>query len=76
MGVPFFLPRRRVAARAFSYRTRDDYGLPTYALGGIGPEDVKALLAGGAFGVAIRRAICATSQPHEALRRFLRELDG
>jgi len=55
---------------------RDDYDLPRCALGGIGLEDVKALLAAGAFGVAIRRAIYATSQPHEALQRFVRELDG
>jgi thiamine-phosphate pyrophosphorylase len=52
-----------------------DVGIPTYALGGIGAEDWKALLAAGAFGVAIRRAIYATSEPGEALQRFVRELD-
>jgi thiamine-phosphate pyrophosphorylase len=50
-------------------------GIPTYALGGIQPEDVPALLAAGAFGVAIRRAIYAASQPQQALQRFVRALD-
>jgi len=52
-----------------------DVGIPTYALGGIGDQDWKALLAAGAFGVAIRRAIYAASEPGEALQRFVRELD-
>ena len=50
-------------------------GIPTYALGGIGAEDYKAVLAAGAFGVAIRRAIYSASQPSETLRRFVRALD-
>jgi thiamine-phosphate pyrophosphorylase len=50
-------------------------GMPTYALGGICPEDLEPLLSAGAFGVGIRRAIYASNQPREALRRFLRELD-
>ena len=52
-----------------------DVGIPTYALGGIGAEDWKALIAAGAFGVAIRRAIYSASQPDEALQQFLLELD-
>lgn len=50
-------------------------GIPTYALGGIGPEDLKPVLSAGAFGIGIRRAIYASGQPQEALRRFVRELD-
>jgi thiamine-phosphate pyrophosphorylase len=50
-------------------------GIPTYALGGIGAEDCKAVLATGAFGVAIRRAIYSANQPGETLRQFLRALD-
>jgi len=50
-------------------------GVPTYALGGIEPKDVGALLQAGAFGVAVRRAIYAAAQPGEALRQFLCELD-
>lgn len=53
-----------------------DVGIPTYALGGIGADDVKALLAAGAFGVAIRRAIYTASQPNRALQTFIRELDA
>ncbi|MGB3051531.1 MAG: thiamine phosphate synthase [Polyangiales bacterium] len=48
---------------------------PTYALGGVRPEDLTPLLRRGAFGVAIRRAVYAAVQPNEALRLFLRELD-
>jgi thiamine-phosphate pyrophosphorylase len=50
-------------------------GMPTYALGGIGDQDWTALLAAGAFGVAIRRAIYAAAEPSEALQRFVCELD-
>jgi thiamine-phosphate pyrophosphorylase len=53
-----------------------DVGIPTYALGGIEARDVKALLAAGAFGVAIRRAIYASTQPDETLQGFVRELDN
>jgi thiamine monophosphate synthase len=52
-----------------------DVGIPTYALGGIREQDWGALLAAGAFGVAIRRAIYAVSDPGEALQRYVRELD-
>ncbi|MBW2375983.1 MAG: thiamine phosphate synthase [Deltaproteobacteria bacterium] len=52
-----------------------DVGIPTYALGGIGDHDWKALLGAGAFGVAIRRAIYAAPEPSEALQRFVCELD-
>ncbi len=50
--------------------------IPTYALGGVESGDLEALLAAGAFGVAIRRAIYAASQPDEALQQFVRGLDG
>lgn len=50
-------------------------GIPTYALGGIRPEDLKPLFVAGAFGVAIRRAIYDAEKPHEVLQCFLRELD-
>ncbi len=49
--------------------------MPTYALGGVRPEDFTPLLRAGAFGVAIRRAVYAAEQPNKALRLFLRELD-
>ncbi|MDH3652647.1 MAG: thiamine phosphate synthase [Myxococcales bacterium] len=49
--------------------------MPTYALGGVRPEDLTPLLRAGAFGVAIRRAVYASEQPNEAVRLFIRELD-
>lgn len=52
-----------------------DVGIPTYALGGIAVEDCKALLAAGAFGVAIRRAVYQAQDPRETLQRFVRTLD-
>jgi thiamine-phosphate pyrophosphorylase len=50
-------------------------GIPTFALGGIQPEDVKPLIRAGAAGVAVRRAVYDADDPREALRAFLRELD-
>jgi thiamine-phosphate pyrophosphorylase len=52
-----------------------DVGIPTYALGGMRAEDLRAVLAAGAFGMAIRRAIYSASRPEEALQPFLSELD-
>jgi thiamine-phosphate pyrophosphorylase len=52
-----------------------DVGIPTYALGGIGAQDCGALVAAGAFGIAIRRAIYEATQPAEALLQFVCELD-
>ena len=49
--------------------------MPTYALGGLRPEDLTPLLRAGAFGVAIRRAVYASEQPNEEVQLFLRELD-
>lgn len=49
--------------------------LPTYALGGIEIEHVRPLVAAGARGIAVRRAIYGARQPAEALQAFLDELD-
>jgi thiamine-phosphate pyrophosphorylase len=50
-------------------------GIPTYALGGLGPEHVAALTEAGACGVAVRRVIYAAARPEEVLGRFVRALD-
>jgi thiamine-phosphate diphosphorylase len=52
-----------------------DVDIPTYALGGIEAPDLKPLIAAGAFGVAIRRAIYGNDRPQESLGRFLSALD-
>jgi len=52
-----------------------DVDIPTYALGGIEAQDLKPLIAAGAFGVAIRRAIYGNDRPQESLSRFLSALD-
>jgi thiamine-phosphate pyrophosphorylase len=52
-----------------------DVGIPTYALGGIEGEHLKPLIAVGAAGVAVRRAIYDAPDPRAALHGFLRELD-
>ena len=49
--------------------------LPTYALGGVRPEDLRPVLRAGATGVAIRRAVYAADRPAETIQAFLRELD-
>lgn len=49
-------------------------GVPTVAIGGITLERVAAVLARGAAGVAVIRAIWDAEQPREALLRFIDEL--
>lgn len=53
-----------------------DVGIPTYALGGIEPKRLRALLAAGGAGVAICRAIYGASQPERALQQFVGALDN
>lgn len=50
-------------------------GMPTFALGGIGREHVESLIAAGAFGVAVRRAIYDSTDPAETLRALSTLLD-
>jgi len=49
--------------------------IPTYALGGVTPRDVNALLHAGAFGIAVRRAIYDADAPDQALAELLVALD-
>jgi len=46
--------------------------LPCVAIGGIGREDVAALRAAGAAGVAVVSALCAAPDPRDAARTLLR----
>jgi len=46
-------------------------GKPTWALGGIAPEDVRACLAAGASGIAVLSGILGSRDPLGALRRYL-----
>ncbi len=50
-------------------------GIPTYALGGLGPEHLRQVLAAGARGVAVRRAIYDAADPRDALLGLLHALD-
>ncbi len=50
-------------------------GIPTYALGGIQIEHIQPLVAAGARGVAVRRAIYRAPEPAAALASLLEELD-
>lgn len=50
-------------------------GIPTYALGGIRPEDVKPILATGMAGIAVQRGIYAANDPQEALHRYIDALN-
>ena len=50
-------------------------GIPTYALGGIDAANVATLIAAGACGIAVRRAIYEAREPRAALQRLLAELD-
>jgi thiamine-phosphate pyrophosphorylase len=72
----FEVPGKLPAIGIHGFRTAiANVGIPTYALGGIRSEDLPALLAAGAFGVAIRRAIYGADQPKRALECFIRALD-
>jgi thiamine-phosphate pyrophosphorylase len=48
--------------------------LPVVAVGGIGPDRVRAVLAAGAHGVACIRAVMAAPDPAGAARTFCQEL--
>ena len=50
--------------------------IPTYALGGIAVEHVRAVVEAGARGVAVRRAIYEAREPAETLAALLDELDN
>ena len=52
-----------------------DVEIPTYALGGVGAEHVAPLVAAGASGIAVRRAIYDAPDPEAALQSLLSELD-
>jgi thiamine-phosphate pyrophosphorylase len=52
-----------------------DVGIPTYALGGISAAHVAPLIAAGARGIAVRRAIYDARDPRAALQRLVAELD-
>jgi thiamine-phosphate pyrophosphorylase len=72
----FEVPGKLPAIGIHGFRTAiANVGIPTYALGGIRSGDLPALLAAGAFGVAIRRAIYGADQPKRALECFIRALD-
>ena len=45
-------------------------GLPLIAIGGIAPDDVRGVLAAGAYGVACIRAVMAASDPAAAVNAF------
>jgi thiamine-phosphate pyrophosphorylase len=50
-------------------------GLPVVAVGGIGPDRVRALRAAGAHGVACIRAVMEASDPAATVRTFCQELN-
>ena len=56
-----------------SARTR--VALPVFALGGIKPDNVAALAAAGAAGVAVQRAVYNAQDPAKVVRDLLDEFD-
>jgi thiamine-phosphate pyrophosphorylase len=54
----------------------DSVGVPVFAVGGITPERVSAVLGAGAHGVAVVSGIMAAENPLEVLERYGRELGG
>jgi thiamine-phosphate diphosphorylase len=51
-------------------------GIPVIAIGGIDPERVGEVMAAGAAGVAVVRAVWDAPEPGRAVERFLRALAG
>lgn len=49
-------------------------GLPVFAIGGMTPERVPAVLATGAYGVAASSAVLQAADPAREVRRFLEPL--
>jgi len=49
--------------------------LPLFALGGVGIDDVDALIRGGARGIAVIREVLAAQAPGERVRALLRAMD-
>jgi thiamine-phosphate pyrophosphorylase len=77
LGPIFDTPSKRsfgapLGAAAVSEAARA--GLPVVAVGGIGFDRVRALLAVGAHGVACIRAVMASPDPAAAVRTFCQEL--
>lgn len=52
-----------------------DLPLPTYALGGITPDNAAAAVAAGAHGVAVMGAVMRAEEPAEVVRDLLAVLD-
>jgi len=50
--------------------------VPVYGIGGVGLEQVDAVIAAGAFGVAVSSAVLDAPDPSEATARFLSALDA
>ncbi len=50
--------------------------LPVIAIGGVGPDQVRELLAVGVAGVGVVSAVCLDPEPLEATREFVRALEG
>jgi thiamine-phosphate pyrophosphorylase len=49
-------------------------GLPVVAVGGVGPAEVRDVLAAGAAGVACIRAVMAAADPVVAVEAFCKQL--
>lgn len=59
-----------IGAEGFARIRRAAPALPAIGIGGVGPDDVPALLAAGAVGVAVIGAVLGAHDPAEATRRL------
>jgi thiamine-phosphate pyrophosphorylase len=60
----------------FVHAASAETSLPTFALGGIGTENVAQVVAAGARRVAVSSAICAAPDPEQAARLLVAALGG
>lgn len=78
-GNVFETPTHPGAARRESTFVSDivaHLDIPVIAIGGVKPEHVRALVEGGAYGVASIRGIWEAKNSEEAAVRYLSEYDG
>ncbi|RMG35313.1 MAG: thiamine phosphate synthase, partial [Planctomycetota bacterium] len=66
----------RLAGLDFVRAAADLVSLPAFAIGGIGPDNVEAVLAAGARRIAVSSALCAADDPQAVARRLRCAIDA
>ncbi len=65
----------RLAGLALVEQVCPNSPIPAFAIGGIGPENIEAVLKAGARRVAVSHAVCAAPDPEAATRQLRAAID-